>query len=73
MLLRFVSWGPTMKEESSISNAVFVDINGSETDFIYALSAFEVGNFDDVAFAGVEVENAIGLQQHRSWTYRHAK
>jgi hypothetical protein len=55
-----------MKEESSISNAVFVDINGSETDFIYALSAFEVGNFDDVAFAGVEVENAIGLQQHRS-------
>jgi hypothetical protein len=37
------------------------------------LGAFEVGNFDDVAFPGVEVENTIGLQQHRSWTYRREK
>jgi hypothetical protein len=37
------------------------------------LGTFEVGNFDDVALAGVQVEKAIGLQQHRSWTYRRAK
>ena len=29
-------------EDSSMPNAVFVDINGSETDFIHALGALKV-------------------------------